>query len=351
MEKGRFNGKKRYILLFILGMLIFIYPAFANLYYVYVTSRSAIAEISTPAETQQGSAAGADKEKASTVSIVSEKEFEQIESDPNMTAILKKDQKFIESYNNTLLNSNSPVTDPLGDNSSDTSFVVASGDDSSVFAYIDIPKINQKLPIYLGATDDNLDLGIAVIQGTSIPIGGVNTNSVIAGHTGDFEKYFSDITQLEPGDEISITNRWETLHYRVTGNKVIFPNQEEYLAVVPGKDLITLLTCYLVSPEDDRILVFAERYYPQNTAAVQQQTTAVTQNKTTAGTQQAKTAQNTEQNAELKTNPGSYSYLENVEVKVKQWYEKPQTYLTAGAVLLAGLFLYTLFRKNKKAKT
>jgi len=157
------------------------------------------------------------------------------------------------------------------------------------------------------------------------------------------------------------------MYYRVTGNKVILPNQEEYLAAVPGKDLITLLTCYLDSPEDDRILVFAERYYPENTAAVQQQATADTQSKTT-GTAQRKTtvvtqskttgtaqSKTTTENAQAKTgqntNSSSYSYLKNVEVQVKPWYEKAQTYLTAGAVVLVGMFLYILFRKNKKIKT
>lgn len=90
------------------------------------------------------------------------------------------------------------------------------GMEDEIFGVISIPEIDLEMPIYLGATADRLSLGAAQLSQTSIPVGGNNTNCVLAGHRGwRGGKYFSNIVSLKKGDEVFITNLWETLTYRV----------------------------------------------------------------------------------------------------------------------------------------
>lgn len=319
MRNGRFSGKKRYILLFVFGMMVFLYPTLSNLYYNYAATRNMNSEINPPSSVSQGSSGKAEPGTGNTGITVSDKEFRQIESDPSMKILLNKELDYLREYNKKLWTNSRNVTDPFGTDDGTAKFQVSKDNDgASVFAYIKIDKIHQSLPVYLGATDEHLNKGVAVIQGTSIPVGGENTNSVIAGHTGMIRKFFTDLPELKPGDVIEITNRWETLYYKVTGNKLIWPDQEEYLAVVPGKDIITLLTCYHGTPENDRLLVFAERYYLDKKS---------------------------QDNKKDKTDGGDYSYLTKAELKVKPWYEKTQTFIIGAAVIMFGLFLYVFLRK------
>lgn len=116
---------------------------------------------------------------------------------------------------------------------------------SEVFGVIHIPAMDLEMPLYLGASDANMANGAAVLSQTSIPIGGENTNAVIAGHRGwNGYKYFMDIELLQPGDEVTITNLWETLTYEVVEIKVVSPDDVDAILIQPGKDMITLLTCH-----------------------------------------------------------------------------------------------------------
>ena len=96
---------------------------------------------------------------------------------------------------------------------------------------------------------------------TSLPIGGENTNSVIAGHCGwNGAHYFRYLSDLEPGDEIIITNLWETLTYTVTDSKIIDPNETDSILIQEGRDMLTLLTCHpYASGGKQRLLVFCDR--------------------------------------------------------------------------------------------
>ena len=135
------------------------------------------------------------------------------------------------------------------------------GLESQVFGVIRIPKMELEMPLYLGASDENMANGAAVLAQTSIPIGGESVNSVIAGHRSwNGFKYFLDIELLEQGDEIYITNLWETLTYRVTEIRIINPNEIDAILIQPGKDMITLLTCHPYGSGGlYRYLVFCER--------------------------------------------------------------------------------------------
>lgn len=129
------------------------------------------------------------------------------------------------------------------------------------FGVISIPKLDLEMPLYLGATDENMANGAAVLSGTSIPIGGSNTNAVIAGHRGwGGAAYFRYITELSIGDEVVITNLWERLRYRVVGTKIIEPHEIENILIQPGRDMVTLLTCHpYASGGKQRYLVYCQR--------------------------------------------------------------------------------------------
>ena len=129
------------------------------------------------------------------------------------------------------------------------------------FGIITIPKMDLEMPLFLGASEANMAAGAAVLSQTSIPLGGVNSNAVIAGHRGySGYPYFKEIELLEPGDEVIITNLWGTLTYVVTEIKIINPNDVNAILIQRGKDMITLLTCHpYASGGKYRYLVFCER--------------------------------------------------------------------------------------------
>lgn len=135
------------------------------------------------------------------------------------------------------------------------------GLDSEMFGVISIPKLEVELPLYLGATGAHMADGAAHMTQTSLPIGGDNTNCVIAGHRGwKGAAYFLYINQLVPGDLVTITNLWETLTYKVVETKIIYPDEVEAIHIRPGRELLTLLTCHPpASGGKQRYLVFCER--------------------------------------------------------------------------------------------
>lgn len=113
------------------------------------------------------------------------------------------------------------------------------------FGYISIPAMDVKLPLYLGASSDNLRKGAAVLGQTSIPIGGRNTNSVIAAHRGyQGIPFFREIEKLKKGDKVKIRNPWETLTYTVVSTAVIDPHDHDAVMIREGQDMITLITCH-----------------------------------------------------------------------------------------------------------
>lgn len=130
-----------------------------------------------------------------------------------------------------------------------------------MFGVIRIPAMDVEMPIYLGASEENMANGAAVLSQTSIPIGGENTNSVIAGHRGySGYKYFMDIEALQEGDKVYIINLWGELVYEVAEIKIVYPDDVDAILIQPGKDMITLMTCHpYASGGKYRYLVYCER--------------------------------------------------------------------------------------------
>ena len=130
-----------------------------------------------------------------------------------------------------------------------------------VFGVISIPRLELEMPIYLGATYQHLADGAAHLSQTSLPIGGKNTNCVIAGHRGwGGASYFRYITRLEAGDEIIITNLWGKLRYVVTETRIIAPHEVKEILIQEDRELLTLLTCHpYASGGKYRYVVYCER--------------------------------------------------------------------------------------------
>lgn len=140
------------------------------------------------------------------------------------------------------------------------------GRNDEVFAVLNIPKINLDMPVYLGATDQNLANGAAYLSQTSLPIGGENTNCVIAGHRGwNGAYYFRYVPDLRKGDVVTLQNLWETLSYQVVETKIIAPSDVDAIRIQEGRELLTLLTCHpYASGGKQRFLVICERVYKED---------------------------------------------------------------------------------------
>ena len=130
-----------------------------------------------------------------------------------------------------------------------------------IFGVLSIPAIDLEMPIYLGATEQHMADGAAHLSQTSLPIGGMDTNCVIAGHRGyGGASYFRYLDRLHIGDRVSVTNLWETLTYRVCEIRVIDPSDVEEILIQPGRELLTLLTCHpYASGGRQRYVVYCER--------------------------------------------------------------------------------------------
>ena len=135
------------------------------------------------------------------------------------------------------------------------------GLDDEIFGVITIPALDLTMPIYLGATNSHLAAGAAQLSQTSIPIGGINTNAVIAGHRGySGASYFRYVPDLNIGDKVIITNLWEELTYIVVDTDIIAPNDVEKVLIQEGKDMVTLITCHpYASGGKQRYVIYCER--------------------------------------------------------------------------------------------
>lgn len=127
---------------------------------------------------------------------------------------------------------------------------------SSIIGYVKIDKIGVELPIYHGTSDEVLNVGVGHLEGTSLPVGGENTHSVMSAHRGlPSAKLFTDLDRLEPGDTFQITVLDQVLTYQVDQVKVITPTEVDDLLIAEGKDYCTLFTCTPYGINTHRLLV------------------------------------------------------------------------------------------------
>ena len=135
------------------------------------------------------------------------------------------------------------------------------GLEDNIIGYINIPKINIELPIILGANQENMRKGAVHLTQTSYPVGGINTNSVIAAHRGYGKaEMFRHIEKLELDDEIDIRNFKEELIYKVYEKKIINQSDIDEIKIEEGEDIITLLSCQWKNGFKMRYMIKARRY-------------------------------------------------------------------------------------------
>lgn len=129
---------------------------------------------------------------------------------------------------------------------------------NGMMGVVTIPAIGVELPIYHGT--QSLELGALHLQGTSLPVGGASTHSVISAHSGmSSEIMFTDLEQLAIGDRFYLTVYGERLGYEVDQILTVLPENVEPLLIVPGKDYCTLLTCTPYGVNTHRLLVRGRR--------------------------------------------------------------------------------------------
>lgn len=133
-----------------------------------------------------------------------------------------------------------------------------SGD--GIMGVVKIPSIRVNLPIYHGVEESTLQDAIGHIEGSSLPIGGPSTHTIVSGHRGlPSAKLFTDLDQLEVGDYFMFQVLDDTYTYQVDQIKIVEPNDFTYLQIEEGKDLATLQTCTPYGINTHRLLVRGHR--------------------------------------------------------------------------------------------
>ncbi len=131
---------------------------------------------------------------------------------------------------------------------------------SGIMGYIDVPKIRIKLPIYHGISDAVLQTSIGHLQETSLPVGGEGSHCALSGHRGlPSARLFSDLDKVIEGDVFTLSILNETYTYEVDQIRVVKPEDLSELAIIPGQDLCTLVTCTPYGVNTHRLLVRGHR--------------------------------------------------------------------------------------------
>ncbi|MBQ6180563.1 MAG: class C sortase [Ruminococcus sp.] len=212
-------------IIFLLGLSVMLYPTFANWW---------------------------NKHKASHTISVYKEEVAKLD-DAEKNRILQE----AYDYNEKLADLNAPFTDydtiPGYDD-------ILNISDTGIMGYVSIPNINVELPIYHGTSEGVLQIASGHIQGSSLPVGGPDTHSVISGHRGlPSAKLFTDLDQLVVGDTFTLNILNDVMMYEVEDILVILPDDTEKLSIIPEKDYVTLMTCTPYGVNTHRLLIRAHR--------------------------------------------------------------------------------------------
>ncbi len=131
---------------------------------------------------------------------------------------------------------------------------------NGIMGYLVIPQIGAELPIYHGTSDATLEVGVGHLLGSSLPVGGASTHTVLTGHSGMANnKILSDLDQLEIGDVFYLEVLEETLAYQVDQIKTVLPSDTTYLGITDSADYCTLVTCTPFGVNTHRLLVRGSR--------------------------------------------------------------------------------------------
>lgn len=163
-------------------------------------------------------------------------DYKKVDIEKLYNASVKYNQKLQKNQGNMLINDTVFQKPAL--------YLSKYGIYDGVYGYISIPKIDLKIPIYLGIQNDHMSYGAAHLTHTSLPIGDKDSNCVLAGHTGYIGRiFFDNLRSLSKGDKVQIVNYWKKINYTVTGHKVIDPNHPTDMFIEQGKTKLVLMTC------------------------------------------------------------------------------------------------------------
>lgn len=226
-RKDRLKKNLPFVLIFLVGLLIFAYPLISQKYYE-IESGNELVEF--------------------------KKQTEDIDKEE-----VKRRMDLARAYNETL--DPSRLSDPFTEKEKAGRVEYARMlEVNEMLGHVEIPRIGQDLPIYAGTTDEVLEKGCGHLEGTSLPIGGDNTHTVITGHRGlPNAKLFRNLDQLVEGDVFYIHNIEGTLAYQVDKIQVVDPSDFNPIMVEKGHDYATLLTCTPYMINSHRLLVRGHR--------------------------------------------------------------------------------------------
>lgn len=205
-------------------------------------------------------------------------EYEEMIQNVDDTS-LKDARRLAEQYNNALAPVSAYEQKSLSEASQNYDTLLNMGG-NGIMGYVEIPSIQVNLPIYHGTDSETLERGIGHLLGSSLPIGGASTHSVLSGHSGlAGQKMFTDLLQVKEGDVFYLHVLGETLAYQVVSLNTVLPYDTSLLGITPDADLCTLITCTPLAVNTHRLLVTGERIPYESAqeiqAEMQQETTEV----------------------------------------------------------------------------
>ena len=188
--------------------------------------------------------------------------YQEVIAQTDNTVLLQERGKAI-AYNQTLI----PRTGSDGSYTQEA-LQSASGEYNSmlnlagdgIMGYIEIPKINVYLPIYHGTGDSSLSKGVGHLLGSSLPVGGESTHSILSGHSGmASQTMFTDLEQLGIGDVFYLYVLGDVLAYQVMEINTVLPSDTSLLGIWEGEDCCTLVTCTPYRVNTHRLLITGSR--------------------------------------------------------------------------------------------
>ena len=122
------------------------------------------------------------------------------------------------------------------------------------------PAVGIAMPIYHGTSDETISRGVGHLYGTSLPVGGPSTRSVLTSHSGQAHaELFTPLHRAEIGDTFWISVLGEDHYYRVEAIATVLPEDTKSLQIIDGEDWVTLFTCTPVGVNSHRLMVHAIR--------------------------------------------------------------------------------------------
>ena len=131
---------------------------------------------------------------------------------------------------------------------------------TGIMGYVQISAIGVNLPVYHSVDEGVLQIAVGHIPGSSLPVGGERTHCVLSGHRGlPSAKLFSDLDRMVEGDTFTLNVMDQTITYMVDQIRIVLPEETNDLAIQPGRDYCTLVTCTPYGINTHRMLVRGKR--------------------------------------------------------------------------------------------